>query len=156
MTIDQGMNVAEVQALADALKAASDRLSQHARALEQIVVRAQWVGPVGVRFRTQWWPQHRGSVQTIATELSEFGQVARMNANQQLEASSASGAGASGLPSSGRSGTNPDEDPVDFLMGVYGHLDTLHTAVSLLHGANATSRAMDGWGVLAIGVESRA
>ncbi len=89
MNIDQGMNVAEVRALGETLKASADKVDTQMRALDKLVGSAGWVGPTAVKFKIQWWPSHRSTMARMVVELREFGRSAAANADEQVEASRA-------------------------------------------------------------------
>lgn len=87
MSIDAGMDVAEVEALSYALKDSADRLSLIARQLERVVRGAGWQGQVAASFKEQWWPGHRTSLAQVAGELNRLSQLAFKQAAEQRAAS---------------------------------------------------------------------
>lgn len=97
MSHDAGMNIAEVEQLAALLKRSSQELHGVVTQLEKIVGNAAWAGPVSSRFKQQWWPKHRGQLTAASGALSQFGDVARANAQEQRRASDAGTAVGSAL-----------------------------------------------------------
>jgi len=87
MTIDQGMNIDEVKALSEQLKAAAARLTQIGQVLQTRVGGTSWVGPDATKFKNDWWPGHRTRLQQLSTDLDGFGQSAANNAAEQEQAS---------------------------------------------------------------------
>lgn len=99
MTINAGMNVAEVKALAEHLKSAAGQLDGIMQQLNSKVSSTSWVGPDASKFKNDWWPGHRNRLQQLRTDLEGFGQSAHNNATDQENASSAhDGGGASAAP----------------------------------------------------------
>lgn len=109
MVIDHGMNIAEVRSLADQVTAAAKRVRDHARVLDRLVTRAHWGGPVGTKFKSQWWPQHRANLLRIAGDLEHFAAQARSDANQQEGVSDGRSAGAGPTAAAAATG-----QPIDF------------------------------------------
>lgn len=91
MSVTQGMNVQEVQALGQALKSSAEQLRRLAGNVDRVTSVSSWAGPDSVRFKTQVWPQHRGGVLRVAGGLEEIGNIALRNASEQLRASDAGG-----------------------------------------------------------------
>jgi hypothetical protein len=97
-----GMNVAEVQHLADQLRAAADQLRHAVSTIDGRVHGTSWAGRDADTFRHTWWPAHRQALLHAADSLTGLGQSARNNADEQERASSA-GTGGGGGGSSVRS-----------------------------------------------------
>jgi hypothetical protein len=97
MTIDQGMNIAEVKALGETLKSIAGKLDGIAQQLNSKVGSTTWVGSDAVRFKNDWWPGHRTRLQQVRADLDGFGQSALNNASEQEKASSEGGVGPVGL-----------------------------------------------------------
>lgn len=93
MTIDAGMNIAEVEQLAAILNEKSKQLQAVLGRIDRVVAIAGWVGPTSIRFKGQWWPTNRRSIAAAATGLSDFAKLALENARQQREASDAQAGG---------------------------------------------------------------
>lgn len=102
MAIDQGMNIAEVEALGATLRQSADNLDRFASILDTLVKSAAWQGPTAIKFKTQWWPQHRTRLRQIQSDVRGFSQSALNNAGEQRKASDSAGssvAGPSGVSS---------------------------------------------------------
>lgn len=87
MSITHGMNPEEVQALGQQLQSVSEQIQQIVSQLEKSVATTTWVGPDAQQFKTQWWPQHKGNLSSVANDLHGFGQSAKNNANEQIQVS---------------------------------------------------------------------
>lgn len=119
MTIDQGMNVAEVKQLGEALKSVSGKLDAIVQLLNSKVGSTTWVGPDATKFKNDWWPGHRGRLQQLRTDLDGFGQSALNNASDQEHASDGGNTGGGtpvvGIPPGGEvhvpGGTAPAVTP---------------------------------------------
>lgn len=96
MTVDHGMNLAEVEALAVSLSRAADETAGLITRLEKIVSSSAWVGAAATRFKQQRWPGHRDQLRSISSGLSEFAKTARANATEQRRASDGATAVAGG------------------------------------------------------------
>lgn len=92
MTIDQGMNIAEVKALGEQLKATAGKLDHVVQLLNTSVGSTTWVGPDASKFKNEWWPGHRSRIQQIRADIDGFGQSAMNNASEQDRASGEGGA----------------------------------------------------------------
>lgn len=96
VTVDHGMNIAEVEALAVSLARAADETASLIGRIEKIISNSAWVGADATRFKQQRWPSHRDQLRSISGGLSEFARTARANATEQSRASEAGTAAASG------------------------------------------------------------
>lgn len=85
--ITHGMNPEEVQALGQQLQSVSEQIQQIVSQLEHSVSGTTWVGPDAQQFKTQWWPQHKNHLTSVANDLHGFGQSAKNNASEQLNVS---------------------------------------------------------------------
>ncbi len=86
--ISHGMNVTEVKDLGNKLKQISQQITDMVNMLNGKVNSTSWLGPDASRFKDQWWPQHRQHLQSMASDLSGFGQSALNNASEQEQVSS--------------------------------------------------------------------
>lgn len=100
MTIDHGMNVREVRALAASLTHAADRLDQIRHQLQAVVRAAAWSGNQATRFKADTWRSHRARLGKASDELRTYAAIARRNADEQEKASAVSAG-----PRGARSGT---------------------------------------------------
>jgi hypothetical protein len=89
MTIDQGMNIAEVESLGSTLRQSADDIARYATMLDKLVQSAPWQGATASKFKTQWWPQQRARLSQIQVDIRGFGQSATNNAADQRRASEA-------------------------------------------------------------------
>lgn len=96
MTATHGMDVQEVELLGTRLREASQRVSGLCTALDGEVRRSPWIGPDADRFRTSWWPEHRGNLGRVAADLDGFARSAQHNATEQQKASEVAGASGPG------------------------------------------------------------
>lgn len=101
MAIDQGMNVGEVKALAEQLKAAAGKFDAIVQMLNSKVGTTTWVGPDATKFKNDWWPAHRSRLQQLRTDLEGFGQSAHNNATAQEGASDGGDGGGTVTPAPG-------------------------------------------------------
>jgi len=97
MVIDQGMNIGEVKALAEQLKAAAGKFDAIVQMLNAKVGSTSWVGADATKFKNDWWPAHRARLQQLRTDLEGFAQSALNNATAQEGASDANEGGAAGI-----------------------------------------------------------
>lgn len=104
MAIDQGMDISEVKALAEHLKAAANKFDGIVQLLNARVSSTTWLGADATRFKNDWWPGHRTRLQQLRTDLDGFGQSAMNNATEQEDASAVKVSGGGG----GGSVTNPN------------------------------------------------
>ncbi len=86
-SITHGMNPEEVEALGRQLQTAANQLNAVITELERAVGSASWLGPDATTFKTQWWPEHRAHLKTVADGLHGFGQSALNNASEQRNVS---------------------------------------------------------------------
>lgn len=86
-SITHGMNPDEVEGLGQLLQRTADQLHRVVTELEQVLYRTIWEGPDATAFKQQWWPDHRGRLNTVADQVHGFGQSALNNASEQRTAS---------------------------------------------------------------------
>lgn len=89
--LSQGMNVDEVEALGRRLQSVAQDFDRWTADLDRLVNGVNWNGPDAERFKRSWWPQHRGRLGGVTTELHGFGQSALNNASEQRRASEGDG-----------------------------------------------------------------
>jgi hypothetical protein len=92
--LSQGMNVDEVEALGRRLQGVAQDFERWTADLERIVNGVNWNGPDADMFKRSWWPQHRGRLNGVKTDLHGFGQSALNNASEQRRASEGGNDGA--------------------------------------------------------------
>ncbi len=83
-----GMVIEEVRQTAGELKQISGEIQGLMQRLDGKVSSTTWEGPDAQRFKNDWWPQHRATLQKIVTDLEGLGQSALNNASEQESASS--------------------------------------------------------------------
>lgn len=83
-----GMVIEEVRQTGADLKQISGEIQGLMQRLDGRVNGTTWEGPDAQRFKNDWWPQHRTTLQNIVTELEGLGQAALNNAQEQEQASS--------------------------------------------------------------------
>lgn len=81
--ISHGMNVGEVKQLGAKLNQASKQINDMITQLNGKVNNTSWVGPDATKFKNDWWPKHRATLQKIVNDLQGFGQSAINNAQEQ-------------------------------------------------------------------------
>lgn len=82
-----GMNIADVRQTGAELKQISGEIQGLMQRLDGRVNSTTWEGPDAQRFKHDWWPQHRTTLQRIVQELEGLGQSAMNNADEQEAAS---------------------------------------------------------------------
>ncbi len=83
-----GMVIEEVRATGNELKQISTEINSLMQRLDGRVNSTTWEGPDAQRFKSEWWPQHRSTLQRICADLEGLGQSAMNNATEQEQASS--------------------------------------------------------------------
>ncbi len=83
----KGMDVDQVRQLAQALHEASSTLSTMIGKLTQQVQHAEWKGPDRERFVNDWNSHHATALKTVATALQDASTRAKLDAQQQDDAS---------------------------------------------------------------------
>lgn len=81
--LTHGMNVEEVKALGHFLQAKKGEIESLINQIQAKVEGAGWEGPDSVKFKREWWPEHKHSLQQIGERLHGFGQSALNNASEQ-------------------------------------------------------------------------
>jgi uncharacterized protein YukE len=87
-----GMNVAEVQRLADQLRQGAEQLRSLVSTVDGRVTHSSWLGQDADEFKNEWWPGHRQRILEAADRVQGLGQSASNNASAQEQASSSGGA----------------------------------------------------------------
>jgi uncharacterized protein YukE len=87
MSFTHGMNVSEVQALGNMLKAKAGQIRDLVSEIESKVSGTTWEGPDAQAFKGQWWPDHKSHLMQVAEQVDGFGQSALNNATEQENAS---------------------------------------------------------------------
>lgn len=82
-----GMVIEEVRQTGGELKQISGEIQSLMNRLDSRVQNTSWEGADAARFKTEWWPQHRATLQRIVTDLEGLGQSALNNAQEQETAS---------------------------------------------------------------------
>lgn len=82
------MNVEQVRQLGHTLKAKAEEINAIISEVNSVLGSTTWEGPDADGFRNTQWPEHRNSLQTIATNIDGFGQSALNNAQEQSDVSS--------------------------------------------------------------------
>jgi hypothetical protein len=91
-----GMNLAEVQHLADQLRARAEQVQALVTAVDGGITHTTWLGPDAERFKNEWWPAHRRHLLDVAEHIGGLGQSAANNATEQEKASSTYGGSSAG------------------------------------------------------------
>ncbi|MFJ3956643.1 hypothetical protein [Arthrobacter sp. NPDC090010] len=104
-----GADVQELRKLATKVKTSGKTLESQARTLSSAVASVSWPGPDGKRFRQQWDTEHSHTMNRAARFLAAAAQALQRHADEQEQASAASGGGTGGVnasvPSAGGQGT---------------------------------------------------
>lgn len=82
-----GMVIEEVKQTGNELKQISGEIQSLMSRLDSRVNSTTWEGPDANRFKQEWWPQHRATLQRIVSDLDGLGQSALNNATEQEQAS---------------------------------------------------------------------
>lgn len=82
-----GMVIEEVKQTGNELKQISSEIQGLMSRLDGRVNSTSWEGPDAQRFKNDWWPQHRTTLQRIVSDLDGLGQAALNNATEQEQAS---------------------------------------------------------------------
>lgn len=85
--LTHGMNIEEVRQLGQFLQQKKGEIEGIISGIEAKVSAAGWEGPDAQRFKGEWWPQHKQSLNSIGDQLNGFGQSALNNASAQEAAS---------------------------------------------------------------------
>jgi uncharacterized protein YukE len=83
MALTHGMNIEEVKALGQFLQAKKGEIEQLVSQIQAKVDGAGWEGPDALKFKGDWWPEHKNSLNQIGERLHGFGQSALNNATEQ-------------------------------------------------------------------------
>ena len=83
MAITHGMNIEEVRQTGRELQTKSQDLQNIINTLQAKVDTTTWEGPDAVRFKTEWWPNHKQVLVNMVQELNGLGQSALNNAQEQ-------------------------------------------------------------------------
>lgn len=83
-----GMNIEEVQQLAQQMQHAASELQQIIGQITGALNNAQWVGPDATRFRSDWQSLHTQALTGVANGLNQAAQTANTQAQKQQAASS--------------------------------------------------------------------
>lgn len=84
----KGMDVEEVRRTGQELKRVAQSFRDEMNTLNNHVVNTPWIGPDADRFKTDWWPKHKGVIENMIVELDGLGQSAMNNAQEQEDVSS--------------------------------------------------------------------
>jgi uncharacterized protein YukE len=83
-----GMDIVDVRQTGNELKQISGEIQGLMQRLDGRVNGTAWEGPDAQRFKNDWWPKHRTTLNNIVQELEGLGQSALNNAQEQETASS--------------------------------------------------------------------
>lgn len=81
--ITHGMDVAQVQALANEMKRAAQEIQNLNRQITAKLHSTPWVGPDRQRFESDWTGQHTQQLNTVVQALEGAAQSALNNATEQ-------------------------------------------------------------------------
>lgn len=82
-----GMDIEGVRGMATQMDTAAGEIEQLIQRLTGVLDGTQWVGPDAANFRGEWQGAHTASLRNVGEALRQVAQVARLNADQQQQAS---------------------------------------------------------------------